>query len=74
MEEALDALPLTELDELEPGLPPEDFFVEEEAEPEEELKPEASPPRLNEVRQYLAEIGAYRSVTHHHLFHLSRGQ
>ncbi len=63
MKEALDTLPLAELDELEPSLPPEDLFVEEEAEPEEELKPEASPPRLNEVRQYLAEIGAYSLLT-----------
>ncbi len=62
MEEALDALPPTELDELEPPLPPEDLFVEE-AEPEEELKPEASPPKLNEVRQYLTEIGAYPLLT-----------
>lgn len=63
MEEALDTLPLTELDEPEPPLSPEDLFAEEEAEPEEELKPEAPPPRVNEVRQYLTEIGAYPLLT-----------
>ncbi len=62
MKEALDALPPAELDELEPPLSPEDLLAEE-AEPEEELKPEAPPPRLNEVRQYLAEIGAYPLLT-----------
>ncbi len=73
VEEALDTLPPAELNELEPPISPKDLLAEE-AEPEEELKPEAPPPRLNEVRQYLAEIGAYRSVTHHHLFHPSTGR
>jgi len=35
----------------------------EEVEPEEERGPDSPPPKLNEVRQYLSEIGAYPLLT-----------
>jgi len=58
VEEALNTPSPSRLDELEPPLSPEGLFVEEEAESEEEPRPSALPPKLNRVRQYLAEIGA----------------
>jgi RNA polymerase sigma factor (sigma-70 family) len=63
VEEALDALPFTQLEELESLVSPEDLFVEEEVESEEELRLDATPPKLNRVRQYLTEIGAYPLLT-----------
>jgi RNA polymerase sigma factor (sigma-70 family) len=63
MEEVLDVSPSAQLDELEPLASPEDLLVEGEVESEGEPRADTPPPKLNEVRQYLTEIGAYSLLT-----------